>query len=106
MKSQATSDLQPHRLYGCTQSYFTRKLQAYLDYKGIPYLFRIFFGGNPAIVAAGWPGGIPAVQTPEGAYMWDTTAVMHHLELRYTHRSILPPDPVTRFLAYLVEDVC
>ena len=24
---------EPYRLYGCTQSYFTRKLQAYLDYK-------------------------------------------------------------------------
>lgn len=97
---------QQYRLYGCTQSYFTRKLQAYLDYKRIPYLFRPFFGGNAAVVAAGWPGGIPAAQTPEGECMWDTTAVMHHLERRFVDRSILPPDPVARFLDYVIEDVC
>ena len=36
----------PYRLFGMTQSYFTRKLSAYLDHKGIPYLFRRFAGGQ------------------------------------------------------------
>jgi glutathione S-transferase len=96
----------PYRLYGCTQSYFTRKLQAYLEYKGIPYLFRPFFGGNAEILAAGWPGGIPALQAPDGGFMWDTTAVIHHLERRFAERPVLPPDPVARFLGYVIEDVC
>ena len=36
------------RVYGMTQSYFTRKLTGYLDYKAIPYLLRRFAGANPA----------------------------------------------------------
>jgi glutathione S-transferase len=96
----------PYRLHGCTQSYFTRKLQAYFEYKRIPYLFRVFFGANPRIIEAGWRGGIPAVETPDGEFMWDSTAVIHHLERRVGDRSVQPPDPVARFLSYLIEDYC
>jgi glutathione S-transferase len=88
-----------------SQSYFTRKLTGYLDYKGIPYLFRRFAGALPEARAAGWPGGIPAVRSPDGAYMWDTTDVIHHLELRHPEPAVLPPGPVQRFLAYALEDV-
>ena len=94
-----------YRVYGMTQSYFTRKLTGYLDYKRIPYLFRGFAGGNPEARAAGWPGGIPPVQTPDGEYMWDTTAMIHHLELRHPEAPVLPPDPLQRFLCYALEDV-
>jgi glutathione S-transferase len=94
-----------YRVYGMSQSYFTRKLTGYLDYKGIPYLFRRFAGALPEARAAGWPGGIPALRTPDGAYAWDTTDVIHHLELRFPEPSVLPGDPVQRFLCYALEDV-
>ncbi|HKN01521.1 MAG TPA: glutathione S-transferase family protein [Candidatus Binataceae bacterium] len=94
-----------YRMYGMSQSYFTRKLTSYLDYKGIPYLLRRFGGANPAARAAGWPGGVPVVMTPDGAFMWDTTAMIHHLELRFPQPSVLPEDPVQRFLCYAIEDV-
>jgi glutathione S-transferase len=94
-----------YRVYGMTQSYFTRKLTGYLDYKRIPYVFRGFGGGNPEARAAGWPGGIPPVQTPDGEYMWDTTAMIHHLELRHPDAPVLPRDAVQRFLCYALEDV-
>ncbi len=96
---------QPYRLYGVTPSYFTRKIQAYFEYKRIPYLFRRFGGGHPEARAAGWPGGMPVVQTPDGGYMWDTTAMMLHLETRVPEPSILPSDPVQRFLCFAIEDV-
>ena len=95
----------PYRVYGMTQSYFTRKLSGYLDYKRIPYLFRRFAGALPEARAAGWHGGIPPVRTPDGEYMWDTSEMIHHLELRFPEPSVLPPDPVQRFLCYAIEDV-
>ena len=95
----------PYRVYGLNQSYFTRKLTGYLDYKEIPWVLRRFGGMNPTVTAAGWPGGIPAVQNPDGVFMWDSTAVIHHLELRFPERPVLPPDPVQRFLCYVIEDV-
>ena len=94
-----------YRVYGMTQSYFTRKLTGYLDYKGIPWLLRRTGGMHPQAAAAGWPGGIPAAQTPDGQFMWDTTAMIEHLERRYPEPAVLPSDPVQRFLCYLIEDV-
>jgi glutathione S-transferase len=94
----------PYRVHGMMQSYFTRKMTGYLDYKGIPWVFRRFPGVSPETMAAGFPGGVPAVQTPTGELMWDSTAMIHHLELRFPTPAVLPADPVQRFLCYVVED--
>ena len=93
-----------YRVYGMSQSYFTRKLTGYLDYKAIPYLLRRFAGGNRAARDAGWPGAMPVVMTPGGEFMWDTTAMIHHLELRVPEPRVLPADPVLRFIDYVLED--
>ncbi|UCE87279.1 MAG: glutathione S-transferase N-terminal domain-containing protein [Deltaproteobacteria bacterium] len=93
-----------YRVYGMTQSYFTRKMTGYLDYKCIPYRFRGFAGANPEARAAGWPGGIPPLETPDGAYMWDSTAMIHYLERLHPDPAVLPPDRVARFLCYALED--
>src|SRR5204863_530828 len=58
----------------------------------------------PWAMAAGFPGGVPAVETPAGEFMWDSTAMIHHLELRFPEPAVLPPGPVQRFLCYVVED--
>ena len=86
------------------QSYFTRKLTGYLDYKGLPYRLRRFANANPAARAAGWPGAMPVVMTPDGEFMWDTTAMIHHLESRFPEPRVLPADPVLRFIDYVLED--
>jgi glutathione S-transferase len=91
-------------VYGMSQSYFTRKMTGYLDYKGIPYLMRRFAGVNPSARAAGWPGGMPVVMAPDGAFMWDTTAMIHHLELRFPNRAVVPADPCAAFICYALED--
>ena len=84
-----------YRVHGMMQSYFTRKMTGYLDYKGIPWVFRRFPGVSPESMAAGFPGGVPALQTPAGEFMWDSTSMIHHLELRFPEPSVLPPDPLT-----------
>jgi glutathione S-transferase len=88
-----------------TQSYFTRKMTGYLDYKGIPWRFRRSPGTSPEAVDAGFPGGVPFMETPADELMWDSTAMIHHLELCFREPAILPADPVQRFLCYLVEDM-
>jgi glutathione S-transferase len=93
-----------YRVHGMMQSYFTRKMTGYLDYKGIPWVFRRFPGMSPEAVAAGFPGGVPAVETPAGEFMWDSTPMIHHLELRFPEPAVLPADPVQRFLCYVIED--
>lgn len=93
-----------YRVHGMSQSYFTRKMTGYLDYKGIDWLFRRFPGTSAAAIEAGFPGGVPALQTPDGEFMWDSTAMIHHLELRFPEPSVLPDDSVQRFLAYVIED--
>ncbi len=94
----------PYRVHGMMQSYFTRKMTGYLDYKGIPWVLRRFPGASPEAMASGFPGGVPAVETPAGEFMWDSTAMIHHLELRFPEPAVLPADPVQRFVCYLVED--
>jgi glutathione S-transferase len=94
-----------YRLYGLTRSYFTRKMSGYFDYKGIPWILCRSGGLSPDLLAEGFPGGIPAARTPEGELVWDSTAMIHHLELRFPRPEVLPPDPVQRFLGYLLEDL-
>ena len=72
-----------YRVFGMSQSFFTRKLEGALAYKRIPYRLVRFAGARADAHAAGWPGGVPVVQTPEGEWAWDTTDLLHHLELRY-----------------------
>ena len=96
--------MRPYRVHGMMQSYFTRKMSGYLDYKRIPWLFRRFPGVSPAAMAAGFPGGVPVVETPAGEFMWDSTAMIHHLELRFPEPAVLPSDPAQRFLCYVLED--
>src|SRR4029077_16805311 len=105
MTRRGSGDAGVYRVHGMMQSYFTRKMTGYLDYKGIPWVFRRFAGASPEATAAGFPGGIPVVQTPAGEVMWDSTAMIHHLELRFPEPAVLPPDPVQRFICYVLEDV-
>src|SRR5262245_54594864 len=93
-----------YRVHGMMQSYFTRKMTGYLDYKGIPWVLRRFPGTSPEAMAAGFQGGVPVVETPAGEFMWDSTSMIHHLELRFPEPAVLPTDPVQRFLCYVLED--
>jgi glutathione S-transferase len=95
----------PYRVYGLNQSFFTRKITGYLDYKGIPWLFRRSLNASPRFMADGWPGGMPVVEQPDGTFIWDSTSVILHLDTRFPARGVLPDDPVQRFLCFLLDDV-
>jgi glutathione S-transferase len=94
----------PYLVYGADQSFFTRKLEGALAYKGIRFERRRSVGAVPEARAAGWPGGIPVVRAPGGEWAWDTTALLHHFEHRFPEPALLPPDPVQRFLDAALED--
>ena len=94
----------PLVVYGVHQSFFTRKVTGYLDYKGLPWVLRRGVGLSADVRAGGWPGGLPAVITPDGETMWDSTSLILHWEHHHPERSVLPPDPVHRFCAHVLED--
>lgn len=93
-----------YRVHGMMQSYFTRKMTGYLDYKRIRWRFRRFAGASPEAMAAGFPGGVPVVETAQGEFMWDSTRMIHHFESRFPAPAVLPDDPVQRLLSYVIED--
>ena len=93
-------------VHGLTRSYFTRKVTGYLDYTDRPWrLEPCPPNHHPEAVAAGWTGGIPVVTDPDEEFMWDSTTIIEHLDLRTVpERHVLPDDPTLRFLAYLLDD--
>jgi glutathione S-transferase len=94
----------PLTVYGATQSFFTRKVTGYLDYKQIPWHLRRGLAPSAEARAEGWPGGIPAVIDAEGRVMWDSTSLILHFEHHRSNRSVLPDDPTHRFLVYVLDD--
>jgi glutathione S-transferase len=86
------------------QSFFTRKVTGYLDYKGLPWRLRRGLGLSPEVRAAGWDGGLPAVIDADGDVFWDSTSVILHLEQHHRDRAVLPDDPRHRFLVHVLED--
>lgn len=93
-------------VHGLTRSYFTRKVTGYLDYTDRPWRLQPCTPTlHPEATAAGWTGGIPVVASPDGTLMWDSTAVIEHLDHSTADgRSALPENPSLRFLAYLLDD--
>src|SRR5215467_12583563 len=91
-------------IHGLTVSYFTRKVTGYLDYKDLRWRLRPSIGINLEARNAGWNGGIPVVTTPEGELIWDSTAVILHLDRRHPEPAVVPPDPTLAFLCYLLDD--
>lgn len=86
----------PLTVYGANQSFFTRKVTGYLDYKGLPWHLRRGLASSEEARAAGWPGGIPAVIGDDGDVMWDSTSMILHLEHHHPERSVLPEGSLER----------
>lgn len=92
-------------VYGSRVSYYTGKLEAYLRYKGIAYR-RVPMPYNDLSRIRENVGAVqhPIVERDDGRWMSDTTPILHHIEREQAEPSILPSDPVVRFIAALVED--
>jgi len=95
-----------HVLYGLSCSYFTGKLEAYFHAKGIP--FRFFEMNRRQFQRCGAATGIvqlPCVETPDGTWLTDTTAIIEHFESKDAGPSLRPGDAATEFCSLLFEDL-
>lgn len=95
-----------YKLYVSDVSYYSGKLEAYLRYKGIDHE-RIEINTNimrETILPATGFMKIPAMQCADGRWLKDTTPMMQWLDQQHSRFPIYPEDPVTRFLALLLED--
>ena len=96
----------PFKAYVIDVSYFSGKLEAYLRYKEIPFE-RIEVSWQDVVRVLGKHTGIarvPAVETPDGEWLYDTTPMLDWFEARFPEPPIVPQDPVQGFAARLLED--
>lgn len=96
-------------LTGAAGSPYTRKMLSVLRYRHLPY--SVFWGnGN---IPEGYPEPkvrlLPTFFFPDGedgalVPVTDSTPIIRRLEKDYAGRSVIPTDPVLRFLNELIED--
>lgn len=104
---------EPLTAYVADMSYFSGKLEAYLRYREIPYNRRLVnvnvlldeVYSNTRMMK------VPVVRLPDGQWLKDTTPMIQWFEEKTAQQTaqkagpgVFPPDPVSRFLALLVED--
>ena len=93
-------------LYGLRCSYFTGKLEAYLQTKGVPVHFVEM--SRSQFQACGRATGIvqlPCIEAPDGTWLTDTTAILNHFEAQDAGPRVRPLDPATAFCSLLLEDL-
>jgi glutathione S-transferase len=96
---------QPYRIFGAEVSPYSVKVRSYFRYKGIPHEWIVRTPATQAEYAryAKLPL-IPAVATPEGEGLQDSTPILESLERRFPEPSIHPSDPALAFLSALIEE--
>ncbi|MEM7018900.1 MAG: glutathione S-transferase N-terminal domain-containing protein, partial [Pseudomonadota bacterium] len=92
------------KVYGASVSYYTGKLETYLRYKGLDYQRANPYPEQARIREAVGVIQHPMVECDDGRWMSDTTPIILHLESIHSERSVLPDNPVVRFIALLIED--
>lgn len=94
------------RLHGLKLSYFTGKLEAYLRVKGIPYTF-VEMDTRDFRRCASKSGVLqmPQIETADGRWLTDTTAIMEQFEQTQPTPAIRPLAPAIAFASLLLEDL-
>jgi len=92
------------KVWGVSVSYYTGKLESYLRYKGIPYEMEHPFADQEKIRGLAGAIQVPILEHTDGRWMSDSTPIIQHLENEFPERTVLPADPVVRFIALLIED--
>ncbi len=92
------------KVYGVSVSYYTGKLEAYLRYKNLPYELVSPYADAREIIKQTGAIQVPMVHRDDGRWMSDSTPILLQLEKEYPASSIMPADPVVRFVALLIED--
>lgn len=100
--------MQDIELLGVPGSPYTRKMLALLRYRRIPY--RMVWGTH-IDPPKGYPSPkvklLPTFYFPkagEKEAVVDSTPIIQRLEMAYSVRSVIPDDPLLRFLDQLIED--
>ena len=92
------------KVFGASVSYYTGKLEAYLRYKGIAYERANPYREIKEIIANLGSVQHPMVKRDDGRWMSDSTPMILQLEKEHPESSIMPTNPVVRFIAMLIED--
>jgi glutathione S-transferase len=94
-----------YRIFGAEVSPYSVKVRSYFRYKQIPHEWISRSASTQAEFQkfAKLPL-IPAVATPEGEGLQDSTPILLELERRFPEPSIHPDDPVLGFVSALVEE--
>jgi len=95
----------PHRIFGSEMSPYSVKVRSYFRYKGIPHRWIVRNSESESEYRkfAKLPL-IPAVATPSGEGLQDSTPIIEQLESRHPEPSIHPGDPALAFLSALLEE--
>jgi glutathione S-transferase len=94
-----------YRIFGVEPSPYSVKVRSYFRYKQLPHEWITRDANTQAEYQkfAKLPL-IPAVATPTGEGLQDSTPILEKLELLHPEPSIHPEDPALRFLSALVEE--
>lgn len=92
-------------LHGLKLSYFTGKLEAWLRVRGIPYRFvEMDLAGFRACARATGVAQMPALRSPDGEWLTDTTAILRRLETEAPGPALQPAAPLAAFFSLFLED--
>ncbi len=99
---------QPLTFMGAPGSPYTRKMRAVLRYRRIPYRFLISGADGREDLPAAKVRLLPTFYLPnaEGELeaVVDSTPLIRRFEGEFEGRSVIPSDPATAFVDYLLED--
>jgi len=94
-----------YTLYGWHLSYYTGKVYCYLRYKQIPFEYKqvSMYTLVRQIKKKTGAAVMPAMTTPAGEWLQDSSVIIDHLEQHYPRSSIHPKNPVQLFASYFLE---
>jgi glutathione S-transferase len=93
-----------YKIIGAEESPYSVKVRAYLRYKKLPYQW-LSRGEAPDLYQAhARLPLIPLVVTPDEVGLQDSTPIITSIEAEHPEPSILPEDPVSRFISTLLEE--
>lgn len=95
-----------HVMHGLKLSLFTGKLEAYFRVKGIEHDFvEMDRADFQRCAQATGIAQMPQVETPDGGWLTDTTAIIAKFEAEGAGPSLTPQSPVAKFASLMLEDL-
>lgn len=96
---------QYYTMWATPHSLYAGKLRSYLIKKQVPY--REMVASDPRflgeVIGKIGHSVIPVVETPEGEFLQDTTAIIDHLEARFASPNLAPRGPVQTIVAQFLD---